>query len=432
MFLVAVFTAFLIIPVPANAFYAHRGAAALEGLTTRQILLSGTGGFSSGADRFVPFGYTAGSALTVDPVSSAMPVDGSITGVSVHTEFSVSGTQVYTIELMDNDTATGYNCSISVSSPSNCTIATSYAVTVGHYYTWRIRPTAALNTGGGSISVIFTPSTPNDTILLATGNGMSATTTTAVVPFSNFGPGTLPNRRTNTFAESGTIDRLVVASNAPGTGATYTFSMYRQGSIATGASCVISGTATTCPVDTTHSFTVTGASAGVVGEDVQFSNTPSTGTVPPAATAAFGARYVSLTSGAFLFMQSALSNDFTTGTSYFPLSGSNSPNGTESNSRGVSHAQKLYKITAKVSAAPGILGSGAQRTFTLRRNGADAVNASSAKLQCTIFETQTTCVTTLAVGSEIIVADGDLLDTSDVTLNVPVAAIPAISYSAIR
>ena len=395
---------------PARAWLAQGGSV----VTTSQVLMTAaTSGASASADNFLPVNYAAIPNATDDKYT-VFPVAGTITTMRVRVNGTApTGVQSWTVTLRKNGSDTTSECIVNSSSSSVCSISSSVSFAAGDWGNVRLRPTNSPTTARLQVAFNFQPTTANDTFVSGFGPAFSASATQAGVPNSSQSTSSVVNRRIPVFPDGGTIDRLFIVSNAPtGAGKYYDYTIDQNGS--TTAVTTRVEDAETTDNDTTHSFSVT------AGDDVQVQGAP-TGT-PTVAAAGFAFRYRPTTTGYFALTYGTINTDQTGTITYLPIVGANSgPNTTETQVQMRALSMTITKMYVKLNTAPG---AGKSRTFTLRKNAADATCA------VTISDTATagsaTCATPVAV------SDDDLLTTKDEPTGTPSTSTPSVSYLATR
>ena len=407
---------FVPIPPPPSA-----AAAA----SSSQLLLSSTSlGASSSADRWMAVGYTANGLATADFKSMVFPVAGTITSIRARTVTNpASGNWTFT--LVKNGSDTALTCQITSASSGLCSGSGSIDIAAGDWASIKIDPGAP---SAGSIiatSLIFVPTTANDTLIPAAGTNFSAASQQAAGPFGNAAVSVVANRRLNVLPDGGTLDKFYVVSNAPGASTSYAYEIYKNGVASgiggsTGNTCIVADANTTCN-DAVDSVSVSAS------DDISFAGTPTN--TPAAATAGFGLRYRPTTTGSFALMVTGqVTAEGTTDTVFYPLAGGSGGGTTvEANWQNVSDTMTITKLLVELPSAPG---SGKSRTYTLRKNGSDTA------LTCTIEDATTSCSACASgcevTGGPITVAANDLLATSAAPSGSPAAVAPQISYLANR
>lgn len=401
----------LMAAAPAHAWLAQKAATA-AGTTT--LLFSGTpSGVST--DVYLPVGYSGDTAASTSNFSM-LAVAGNFTEIRAYAQVAPTSTQTWAITLQKNGSDSALTCTITSATSQKCSGTGSIAFAVGDYAALKLDASNSPNASRIKIVLVFTSTTANETPLMAQGVTMSNSATQAVNVSSNSPPGAVAARRWNGFPDDGTVDHFYAQSNAPGAGTSYAYTVVKNGS-GTTATCSIADTATSCN-DTTHSFSVTGASGSTKGDDVLFQGAPTS--TPASATAAFGARYVPTTAGRFAIMLAPANSNSGTSTTYWPMSGGATIGGTtEANSNSLGATMTIEKISVTLTAAPG---AGKSRAFTLRKGGSDTA--------CTVTIADTATANTASCS--VSVANDDLIVTSDVPTGTPATSQPGISYLAVR
>jgi hypothetical protein len=393
-------------------------------------LMSGT--LSNTTDRYFPVGF-GDSPSVADKRWSSAPASGNITAFYASVIVPPAGVSQWQVFFRKNLTDAG-SCTITSSSlpAGTCSLSTTISIAVHDTMSVRFHPIntpSVVGNNKGSMSAVFVPTVANNTIILAaTSSSFSATLTTAVSPFINGSAGTPASRRGNVLPLAGTMTAISADTNAPGTagsGQSYSYNVYKNGSLVFGSSpfCGVSETQTQC-ADASGTLPVLGPSGNVAGDDIQFTAIPSV-TVPAASTATLGAVLVPTITGDFPLMTTSTSADDTALATYYPISsGLVADSATESDVQIVFPASTFTTIAVKLPSAPGV---GNSRDFRLRINQVDT------PLFCSIAGTNTACTLTLTGGAVIAVSDFDRLSTSDIpTAGTPPAVVPAISYAAFR
>ncbi|MGD9613853.1 MAG: hypothetical protein AB7H90_01500 [Alphaproteobacteria bacterium] len=396
------------------------GAPVLEG--GQALSTNSTASLSTSATRFLPVGYSATPAGS-DGAFFVFSAPGTLDLLRVNFPTAPTGAATWTVTLMKNGVATALACTVDSSSSGGGSASGAVSFAAGDYASLRIVPSAspAPTASRASVSLVFMPSTAGVTLIAAYGTPFSNIAENAVQPFHNSIVTSDGSRRQNVFPDGGTIDMLYVVSTAPGapaSGHKYDF-LVGKNTVDQALTCTVLEDATSAN-DTSNSFTVAAPSGSTPGDDIQFQATP---TGPPtAATVGFGLRYRPTTTGSFPLMCARPNSASTTLTFYYPLSGGTAAgSATEADEQSIAENMVITTMSVKLDTAPG---TGASRTFTLRKNGVDT------GLTCTISGTDTAATVT----GSVTVADDDLLSTSAVPSSptAPAVARPAISYLAHR
>ena len=252
----------------------------------------------------------------------------------------------------------------------------------------------ASGTGSGS----FIPPSPTAT----TYGGMGA---------AGF-PVAAENAQQVPLSEAVTItDLLVAVATAPGAGASWTFTVRKNGAD-TAATVTISGAAT--------SATFTGTVTCVAGDLLTIAAVPSTGTVPAATGDVSGAIYFATTGDTFLLFGKATAS--ASSTVFYPVAPSASTSTTEALAAMlVPLSGTVTKFAAICNASgPGTAGSGKSYAISLR------LNDSSDNFTSTIADAATTAP--VASGS-LAIAAGDTLSVKVVPTATPTARGVAVCLS---
>lgn len=405
-------------PAPSHAWLAGKGSVA-----TSTILLGGGSltSFSNSADRYLPVGFQL-SASSSEILWNRMPISGTFKSIRFRVSTAPTSTATWTIVLRKNGADTALTCTITSSDSGTKTCTTDAAITAGDNVSVVVRPTNTPSATAGTFSLVFQPTTSGDAVLLTGGTPFATSGTSALVPFNTLVQGTLANRTVYYTPSAGTIDRLYVSTNAPGSvgdGKKYDYFVTKNASSSMLVTCSALETATTCS-DTSNSLSIAApANSSTAGDNVEFAATATS--TPNASTPGMGARFRSDISGAYVLPSVNTLTPSTSVATYYPLvGGAGAGSGTEANVQWVSDSQTISRLAVKVGTAPG---AGKSYVYTLRKNGADTA------LTCTIADTNTFCYVS---GASISIANGDLLDTSAVPSGTPFATGPNISYLATR
>lgn len=379
------------------------GAWLIQGSATdtgKQLLLAHSGSaLANSADRYIPLGAT-GSGITIFK-SGTFSVAGAIKSFKLTAVTQPSGAATWTATIYINGSASGATCTLT-SSVAICDWTGSISVSAGDYAVILVHPSGTPSSSIIMASTGFTPTTTNDTVILSSPGTSTFSTSAAnyVQPFDASLPGTLATaRRTGVFPDGGTLDKFYINSVAPGSGKSYAYTIFTNGTGST-VTATISNAATSNN-DTSHSVSVS------AGDYVNFEASPS-GT-PTASDAGMGARYLATTAGRYPYVTSNVS-DNGSATLYMTLNG-NTTSTTEANVQNITHSQTFEKLQVKFGNAPGTAGSGKKYTVTLRKNG------SNTALTCDVLNTATTC----SASGTVAVNDNDLVGISIVPTSTPSA-----------
>lgn len=209
---------------------------------------------------------------------------------------------------------------------------------------------------------------------------------------------------------TGTLKNIRVRlGTAPGTGRSWTFTYYKNGSTDTAVACTISDTATTCSNSNTASFTA--------GDTVSIKSVPS-GTPTSPGTLQLSADYETTGDDQILLASTRAITLGTAATTYLSVMGSNVPGTTLANlDQVVPAAGTISRIFIELNNSPG---SGKSYAFTLLKNG------STTALTCTVSDTGTTCNDT---GNSVSFAAGDTIALQSVPSGTPTARTARIGLN---
>lgn len=402
-------------PNPAQAWIAE-GSGVIT-TPTAQILLGKSGVVTSGSfDRYYPLDHVHTGQASPQK-ATLFAVAGASSSMRFRAEIAPTGAQTFVATVYKNGVATGQTCTVSAaSSPAGiCTSSTSVSFAAGDYGDLLVHPTGTPTGTHVSASFVFTPTTPNDTMITGVVINLSASVANSGPPFST-SPGAVTSfYRYSPVAEGGTLDRLYVITSAPGAAASakkYDFSAGKNGAT-TVVTCAVLETATSCS-DLTHSVAIASQ------DDTEIIATPTN--TPASGPTSFGYRYVPTTAGSFPLMSiGANGNDDATSPMYYSVSaGASAQNFVETSSQNVSDSMTVTKFIAKLSSSPG---AGKSRAMTFRVNG---VNTAAT---CTISDSATTCTWT----GGVTVSNNDLVSIADVpSAGSPTAGLASFAISAHR
>ena len=409
--------ALIALTFPAHAWLAQKRS----GTPTYQVFMSLTHSYPSDTvDNYIPLNYTAAASATDGPFT-VFPVAGTVSNLRVKNVYQpATGAKTWVFTVLKNGSDTALTCTITSASSNVCNLNTPITFAAGDYASIKIHPTGTPDLTRFQVATLFQPTVANDTVISTFANGFSTSATQAAMPFTSAPPGSVSARRSPIFADGGTVDKLYVVSNAPGTAASgkaYDYTLDKNTST-TAITCQILETALGCN-DTAHSpVSVTGASGSTASDDVEIQAVPTSS--PTAAVAGMSFRYLPTTAGHFLMAFTNNGTDDATTTFYAPMMGSDTPaTSSELFNQGRALSMTIKKISVSVGIAPG---SGKSRVFTLRKNGADT--ACTVTIADTATANSTTC--------NISVADDDLLSTSDAPVSSPAVTGFSIGYLAVK
>ena len=407
--------------IPAEAWIAQKGGAAIT--PTSQVLLGGAATTATAADRFFPVGYYQTIATTANN-GFVFPVAGTLSRIRFRANTPPTGTMTLAGTVQINGSSSALTCTITASSsPAGvCAGSTRVAVSAGDYAGMFVDPTNLATATIVSVSIAFTPTTANDTIIPSAAliAPFSTSATQVTVPFSGNSPTVAASRRNGALPDGGTIDKLTVASVAPGTAASgkaYDYTMLKNAAAQT-PTCQILETATSCS-DAAHSFTVAGPPNGTTpGDDIEFQAAPSN--TPTASNAYSSVRYRPTTTGAFPLMAI---REWRQRDGRYLLSLLRRLGRGQHDRSLLAERNRQHDAEENLDQTGHRPRAGKSRAYTLRVNGADT------GLTCTVVDTNTGC----SFAADVAVADNDLLDTSDVPTGSPaLAGFATIAYLAVR
>ncbi len=312
--------------------------------------------------------------------------------VSVAVSPGVGNSRTFTLRKVAVDQS--LTCTIADAATTCSDTSNSFSNAAGDVAFVRISGTGAPAAASGRWSVRFTPTTTNQTVMLARDNLLDGSATNYIpIPSQN----TMGHGATETDFQSlvgaGSMDAIYFSSNgSPGVGTNYAFSLSKNAA-AQAVTCSVTGAATTCN-DTAHSFSVSD------GDKITIRNDPTSS--PGAIRGGFGYRFIPSTSGGFYFSGGTRLIDNAT-TAYLPPNGRLATVTAEADALAV--APMNFWIT-KISILTGDPSPGS-RAFTLRVNGANTA------LSCTVTSGNTTCSNSSVAG--IAIVTGDTFTISDVS-----------------
>ncbi len=386
--------------------------------TGKQLFVSGASGALNGAsDRYIALGYTLAGVASYFK-SMVFSSAGSIKSLKFKVNTAPASGKTWDATIYVNGSSTAATCQATNGTPT-CNWTGSVSISAGDHAAILVHPTGTPTNSIVQVSVGFTPTTANDTILpaaAAPAATFSTSATNEVPVYTGLTPaGNTSNKQLAVVPENGNITAMYVASVAPGAGGSgksYAYTLNKNGS-ATTLAATISETATSNN-DTGHTVSVT------TSDYLQAQAVPTS--TPTASDAAFGFKYIPTTTAAYAFMSSVGATANTGAVRYIGITGATSFTATEADAQNITHSQTFSKLNAKVDGAPGTAASGKKYTVTLRVNGADSA------LTCDILDTATTCSATGTVA----VNDNDLVNFSVTPANTPTARNFGASLLAVR
>ncbi len=369
--------------------------------------------------------YSTGGFLSATYATSTVavaPISGTLSNFYAYVDGALTSDS-YTLALTVNGVDTAMTCTINAPG-SSCSDQT-HSVTLNQGDSFAIHINTGTDRRQPSISMRFTPTTPNETMMIAHAGG--TVFSNSVNNFLTFNRPSTPGSSgptTSIFADAGVLDLLDAYATSTLTSGTYTFSLEKNGSTGSASTCVLSTSASFCR-DTTNSISL------AAGDFVNIQSTPASS--PSTRAPTLSARFVPTTSGIFELLP-APNTSYAAATNYAPVVGYPSvftAGSVEASS--TLYAQPMVIHSMRVKTSSNVGGSGASVVFTLRRNGADTA------LTCSIATGASTCNVTADVvygqgdtivikhsvtGSPATVAAGIALSASALISNTP-AAVPA-------
>ena len=302
-------------------------------------------------------------------VRNISPISGSIEGLFVVANTAPGGVASYAITLQKNGSDTIATCTLTGAQVS-CSSSNTFSVSAGDNFSVKVVPSGSPSSSRINISSIFNSGTGGDSILY---NAADSAATTSSNHFASIG-GRLrwddaDSKVTQYCSTSGTIRNLyALLTVAPGSGKSYDFTILKN-SVATGVTCNVSESSTTCN-DTVNSFTV------VQGDLISVSSTLNN--TPASTRVSLAVSFDPTVDGESMFMtqhtSAGLSN---VADSFIPLmSVNNVPSTTEASNSFISPSssivvKKLYVATAN--------NPGASKSYT---HGV-RINNTTSSVQCT-------------------------------------------------
>lgn len=371
----------------------------------------------SGAKRYIPIHGSSGSigsSETSSLISTPMPLAGSFATLRVVTDYAPGGSDTAIVTLFKNAVATALTCTMTGAATTCSDITHSVAVVQGDKLTFEIAWSTTALHSTLSTAMNFTPTTANDTFLTTLANPLTTTSETYSVlsPTGSASTGQTAGRQI-IFPETGTLDKLVASTTAPGASATWDFTV-KQNAASTTLTCQVNGNSPNWCADNAHSISV------ATNDTVTIANMPNGS--PAATSGGMGVRFVPIVSGDFNFFIASAGADSGSATTYHSINGYAAGTVLEASSTQVVNAMSIKTMAVVIDTAP----TGVKtRVFTLD------VNNTPTAATCTITGAATTCIWTAASTTPAIsINDGDVLDTSDASTGTPGNANAAISLVA--
>lgn len=365
-----------------------------------------------------------GSTTATDNRETVSPIAGTIGDLHVDVGKTLGAGQ-YVFTLLVGGSTTSVTCTVTVRS---CTSGATASVTAGQTLAFKIDPSGsptALDAGAWTTAVTFTSTTAGQGLILASVNATNPSTTAK--NYAQLGGGSITWNATEANISSllptaGTIDGLqVVVTTAPGSGAGWTFTVFKNGS-ATSLACSISGAVSrTCSdaIGGGHSFTVV-ASDTISLEACPYNTAGCTaGSAPAASGAKYSVMWSPTTAGEAVYMVTStnLNNTVTRYSSLLGNSSTTGPTPTESTTAALAPVSLTWKkLYAQIDAGSAL--SGAQTRSFVNRKGTGS-GQSDGTITCTLNSTNTSsCNDTTHTYSA---SAGDILNWATTPTNTPPA-----------
>lgn len=386
-----------------------------------QILVSGGAQILSGAARYSSlsgaYNTDTGTWATAESLcSQVITTPGSLTELNIELSVAPGAGKSYAFVVMLNGSPTTLTTTISDANVSGSDMAHSVALVAGDVVSIRCTPTGTTATSIPQFSTKFTSTNPNEFLVLGHGYQFNNTANSFLSVdaggHNNFFGSSNEVTAKQVFPTATTFNNLYIKlSTAPGTGASWTFFVRKNG-VNTGITVVISGASTTGN-DTTHS------QAFAAGDTITLIATPSSPTLPALSDVSLGLMQTPTTTGEFIMMTGSAS-PLTTTTPCYTYLQTYSQNSSWADAPakrnqlgGAFTAQKLFVL---LSGVPGV---GKSYTITLMKNGV------ATALTCTVSGGSATTASDII--DTVPIADGDNICFQSVASGTPTSRIIACS-----
>jgi hypothetical protein len=383
-------------------------------------------------------GYAPSSSLgssTLYLRDSPISVPGTIQNLYVHFPSGI-GSGNWSVGLTQNGALTSLQCEV-VSGTSCSDSSDSVTISADDVIGWETCPgvfsagscspgTAPTANNNFHVSATFTGSNSNESFISGGGNNQSTTvfSYTGLAGWDALsGWATTDAVASNVMPTAGTIDELYVAiSAAPGSGKTWTFFVFYNGS-ASAITCTITGTsATTC-------HDILDSQAVSLNDTVSMQVCPGTvsggtctATSNTGVSLKWGLRWRPTTAGQSVLLTSDTAL-FSNATSYSYINGIPGMGGTEANNQNIGASSfTIQDLVASISTVPG---TGNSRIINLRSGGSNV--GTPGNMTCTIGAAATTCTDTI---NSYGVSQSNLLDWQQTVTGSP-ATITSYKLSAV-
>lgn len=238
---------------------------------------------------YAQFSGAAQAWGAVGQANTPMPIDGRVGNLRVVLETAPGSGKSWTYTLYKNSVATALTVTISDAATSASDTTNTVSFVAGDLLAWAAIPT---NTPDVPTNLLISCAVTGSNKQSFFTGGDASTASNSVNSYRGMWAGGTWSLTESTYSTlmptSGTLDKLyVVLNNTPGGSATYTFTVYKNGS-PTGITCTVASAATTAS-DLSNSI------AFLAGDTISIASVPS-GT-PSARTARFGLRMQPDTNG---------------------------------------------------------------------------------------------------------------------------------------
>ena len=160
---------------------------------TQQLLLSNTTTATT-LTRFFSVGFTAAHVTTEVPFST-IPIDGAIRGMYVYVNVTPTTTTAWTATLRVGGVDQAMTCTLNLGNVGKCSVTGTVPIAAGDLVNIALRiSSGAPPSTNVSASLVFQPTTANETMILSQGPGMSGSSTGAVNPFTQMSSGAPASR----------------------------------------------------------------------------------------------------------------------------------------------------------------------------------------------------------------------------------------------
>lgn len=355
-------------------------------------------------------------------IFDAFPVAGTISKLWYYRTAAPGGVITVTATLLVNGATSLLTCTI-LSGAQSCSDLT-HTINVAQGDNVYIKLTQSGTPAGAdtSYSMVFTPTTPNDTVHIADDANNGSIATSSLTWDGAVNNAVLESSTAQVFPEGGTLDQFFATSTSI-VSSSADYYVFQNGATST-LTCTIGTPDFRHCSDTTHSLTIAKGDTFSLRESLN----------GPKSKGGFTVRFVPTTAGNFDFMYTAGNgNGGTAGaTRFYPLVGGRTSNAaTEASTTAVIAANTTFTSMQVLTAnAPG---AAQTKKVTLRVNSADS------SLTCQLAGSGTgDGITTKTCTGSVSVVAGDLLDYSTTlsagaspsTISVSLVGAPTVAVAA--